>query len=237
MFCSKCGAEIDDNAQFCSVCGNTISSASQSWNSASNLKIQKSTRAETESVINELINYFSIKSDLYQEFDKNELKLYKTKQVNALKVITCILICTIVFSFAWFIIISQISGNEIVLITASSICAIIVLAIILIIRTKKIKKLTNRQNEIISKISDYYYQLEYCPIGIEYSDPAILNQLMAIVKTGRADTIKEAINIMLDDAHKNQMENAAFLAAQSAYQTAKNSRVAAVAGVINLFKK
>ena len=49
----------------------------------------------------------------------------------------------------------------------------------------------------------YAHYLGYpnCPVGPEYSNPAILHKLMQILRSGRCDTIQEAINCMIADAN------------------------------------
>ena len=117
------------------------------------------------------------------------------------------------------------------------IATIIGIALITNVNKKKENAIRSRQEAIMGELSDHYYQLSYCPVGFEYTYPPILQQLKQIVQTGRADTLKEAINVMIDDNHKSNMETAAFLTAQNSYAAARSARVAAVAGTINLFKK
>lgn len=74
--------------------------------------------------------------------------------------------------------------------------------------------------DIENQLEVYYRDYGYCPIGIEFCDPDIIKSLADVVRTGRADTIKEAINVLLDDAHKTTMEMEARFTSQAAGTTA-----------------
>ena len=58
---------------------------------------------------------------------------------------------------------------------------------------------------------------------------------MDTMNSGRADTIKEAVNILVEDAHRNNMEAYARSAAISADNAARGARTAAVFAAANLF--
>lgn len=75
----------------------------------------------------------------------------------------------------------------------------------------------------------------HCLIGAEYTNPKVITQLANIFRAGRADTIKEAINVLLDDAHKSNVELQAQLSAQAARQAANGAKTAAVFSAARFF--
>lgn len=236
MFCSKCGKEIPDDSAFCSNCGNVISGSVRSDVSSAATE-QRNTREETSQIVDTLTEYFSEKNYLYRELDlvnKNLVKVnmrsYYWKMLVAISffgtLIPSLIALAVDFEYA--------GGVATVAFLIATTLALIIPAIVKVVRRNELNK---RQANLADEITDYYNQLNYCPLGVEYTDPEILAELKALIKSGRADTLKEAINTMVDDIHKNNMEAAAFTAAQNAYVAAKASRISAVTGTISLFKK
>ena len=62
-------------------------------------------------------------------------------------------------------------------------------------RLNKIEQYDQRCKQIASELKEYYQGYGPCVVGSEYSAPKILVELKSIIESGRADTIKEAINI------------------------------------------
>lgn len=225
MFCSKCGFEFSDDTNFCPKCGTPINGTSASFN----VNNQKNLRDEALQTIEQLQDYFSEKHPQYDEIDKLDRKVLKAKKLTFLKLLIVIIVFFLLFAQSFLIF----KDNWLL----ACVPPAIAIVILIILNKLRIKKMEERQTQVLYEIIDHYNELSYCPIGVEYTDPQSLESIRSIVYAGRAETIKEALNIMIDDIHKSNMETAAFVAAQSAYSAAKSSRVAAVTGTINLFKK
>lgn len=45
-----------------------------------------------------------------------------------------------------------------------------------------------------------------CPVPFDRCHPVLIRQLMGMIQSGRADTVKEAINLVLQDEHNQRME-------------------------------
>lgn len=56
-----------------------------------------------------------------------------------------------------------------------------------------------------SELIEYYNKAIHCCIAYEYSDPRYLEQVLRILKTGRAERLPDAINIMLSDIQKGKI--------------------------------
>lgn len=54
----------------------------------------------------------------------------------------------------------------------------------------------------------------HCPIGIEYCRNRILKSLYEYIRKGRAETIKEAINLLENDRYNADMMKVATINAQ-----------------------
>lgn len=58
-------------------------------------------------------------------------------------------------------------------------------------------------SQISSELEEHYKSKSLpMKLAFEYSDPRVIDMLIDILKKGRADTLKEAINCMLDDQYK-----------------------------------
>ena len=89
--------------------------------------------------------------------------------------------------------------------------------------------------ELADELHTHFVNYGYCPVGEEFTNPAILERIGDNLRSGRANTIQEAINIMFDDAHKTQMEYAAMETMHSARQAAAGATTAAVFAAANFF--
>ena len=92
---------------------------------------------------------------------------------------------------------------------------------------KQVVYCRTRINELAQELTQHFRAYGYCPVGPEYTNPSILQQIMSVIQSGRAETPKEAINVLLDDAHKSSMEFAAMLTARNAQAAAEYAQGAA----------
>ena len=102
-------------------------------------------------------------------------------------------------------------------------------------RASEIRKNTELLNAVTEELALYYENYGYCPTGPSYTNPKILRKLRELVYLGRADSIKEAINIMHQDAHNSEMELQASLAARSAASAARGAKATAFFTAANFF--
>ena len=77
----------------------------------------------------------------------------------------------------------------------------------------------DKMDRLIDAIVDWYNEYPQCPLGVEYCHPDILNTIYNLIRQGRAETIKEALNVFISDSHNAAMmriaEETKFLADQS----------------------
>lgn len=92
------------------------------------------------------------------------------------------------------------------------------------------------------ELSDYYNAYPDKILPIEYTVPSMIEVLIGYVKTYRADSVKEAINLYFEDEHKSRMEDkqrqilhAAQSAASGSKATAGFAGAMAAVSIIRLF--
>lgn len=232
MFCKNCGQKISDQQNFCEFCGATSSSTGRIY----------SVRDEQISLIDDIISFFSQKKELYDEYDK------VTQRINNLK-FTCaraaliwgIILSAVMTVLSLTLFISLLSDGEnplYALIPFSFVLAGGALIFLFVARNKKrriaLEIAINQYSKLSEELSNHYAVCENCPVGIEYTNPSTLLAIKKMIQSGRADTIKEAINVLLDDAHRRKMEDLAVKTAQYVESNYKLSRVAVIASIADL---
>ncbi len=63
---------------------------------------------------------------------------------------------------------------------------------------------------IVEAIQEWYDEYPQCPIGVEYCHPDTLAILYDYLRKGRAETIKEALNLLANDQHNAEMKQIAI---------------------------
>lgn len=233
MFCNNCGSQVPDGASFCNNCGASIAGAAQAQ--MQQFQNQKNAVRQSEiASLEDAIAYFGQKRDLYNEYD---------------------LVSELVIDFArgakksllvWGIIISALgvlmllAGPEAfagALLFIFPGAAMIVGGILMQVNNKKkYAYFSSEYTRISAELTDYYNAYPNCPVGAEYSNPEILESILGVLRSGRADTIKESINLLISDAERSEMQ--ATMQAIEAYtaKTSASASTAAFFAAANFFK-
>lgn len=218
MFCSKCGQQMADTAQFCSNCGNSVTNNQQElandyyiMNSMHQYQLQKTAMRQGElRTLDSLIMHFSQKENQYDEYDVvcAAVSHYGRGAKKGLIVWGAIL------SFFGFIFLLALADGETGAASAGLIAFLlpglfmIFGGIMMQVANKKnYNQALNRWAELSDELSRHYMAYPNCPIGPEYSNPHILMALRNTFQSGRADSIKECLNLMVADANQRAMEN------------------------------
>lgn len=256
-YCSKCGSLIADGSSFCSKCGNAVEGSSQIQNYVPTSAISQQGEIRKASIIeiNKMIQYFGQKESQYNEYDNciEKIAYYNGPrpqiQVNAnrgtpMKVPGVIM--TVVGSF-FSIFMTMLVENSASSNGAAGMLifglAILSIGIFLIVTGNKknqafikeynekkasiLKQYEDRLYELAEELNNHYLNYGYCPVAASYTNPQILTLIREPIDLGRADTIKEAINVMIQDSHNSEMELQAQMAAQAAASTARSSKATA----------
>lgn len=277
-YCVNCGTEMSEQHKYCPNCGTaSVVSSNQDVtvdtcvSAISNNSVNvfttdtKSIRRNELSEMDKLINYFSIKQNVYDEYDlvsdmicrlaggTSKAPLVWGIIVMAIGLLfSCICLGLVIslgidyFDFASFV-----ADFFFVLLFMGGGSALI--GLFLSLKKKRKKQLidyTDRYYRLSDELYKYYCGYEECPIGPEYTNPKNLLVVKRTIISGRANTITDALNVLVEDAFRADMKNIALLTAQYAQQSAqyaqqsaentnsirKTSVVSAVFAVANYFR-
>lgn len=236
-FCSKCGAEITSEGNFCQKCGAQINVVTEIVTNNNGVTEQqrgsvKNLRNESLAEIQNVYNYFIKKIDAYNQFGylNSRINSFPSRKKNIVTSVEVILFIIAAFSFLRFDEASSAVGVfSFVLMSAAG-----------ILIPLKMKKINNKEikmrDSINVELTSYYNAYNNCPIGIEFSNPNDIKRIMDTIRCGRAETISAAINIVLDDDHKANMERRAGEIAWASAEAAKAAKIAASNSFFNLYK-
>ena len=199
LICSQCGENVPDYVQICPSCGNPLKKEEKSKTESDRpISLKESAELKKESLdkIDELMVYFSQKKEWYDEreyckayIDRN--LFVRVKPMLVLGIITTVLGSIMAASIkdqAWMWC-YPIFG------------ALLIAGFIAINVNRSVKNsiYSKRIPELDKLIEDYHEEYGDCPLGAEYTNPAILEKIKSIIKDGRTESIKEALNIYLDE--------------------------------------
>ncbi len=197
MFCSVCGQKVPDHSTFCSLCGASVAPTTYPNAQAqlqAQYQVQKNAIRQSEiQELNSVIQYFARFRGLFDEFTSvsSQVEHYGRGAKAALIVWGAIILTFGLLIFGGS---GELAAGMVFLLPGS---AMIVGGILMKVNNrKKYAYYTQRQQELAGQMMDAYDQYPNCPVGPEYCFPAILDLLMDILQSGRADTIKEAINLL-----------------------------------------
>ena len=249
MYCFKCGHKNNDGAQFCEKCGEKLTIQQVDLNDDSfddepdeeifqgSLidKINEERKAvqpnlatdppadkrQLLSELNRLYQYFSKVNQSYRHLVDCSKKLEALRGPSIFKwLFGGLLISLVVYLALVFLVGIDLKAGFFILWLAIAIGGIIV-------QNQKFKKDKRfYENNVISinyELVQYYNQASNCCIAYEYSDPAYMQEIIKILNSGRAETLGNAINIMLDDIQKGQILQQQILMARQANQRAASN--------------
>ena len=171
--------------------------------------MQKNAMRQSEiQALNQAIAYFSKKKDTFDKYDASStLVTYYARGARS-----GLIVWGAIITVLGLIILT---GGKRVLGPA---CLAFILPGVLMITGGILMKVMNRRNfrryqqmnfQLSQELYDYYSRYPNCPVGLEYVNPDILQVIMSVLTSGRADTIKESLNLLLQEI--NQKEYAAYL--------------------------
>ncbi len=220
-FCKNCGTDLN-GAKFCPNCGTADGDlVVQQPNYAAP---QGNTRFGSLDEMEKMQQYFGSKKEKYNHLDAVIAKLKKEK--SKLKIgwlVLGILMALLVWNMAT----NGMLWIGVVFFAAVDLGMFAMFVITKKKQKEKIAQLQIEQATVATELSDHYKAYGYCPVGIEYTEPSILSAINDVIRQGRADTPKEAINILKDDMHKEKMEQEAKRTADAAQATAAYAAQAA----------
>lgn len=236
-FCCNCGTNLND-AAFCPNCGTP---AGQTIAVVGNTSViqgtPKNERAMALELLDGVIMHYSDVEEDYKLFVKDSEEIDRRKKMRTLSY----LLAAPVIWIVGLIVLLVTPLNNITILGLIYLFLLLVLPIVLPIyakikNVKALKRLDKETDELVEKMLSHYHSYEgEMPIGFEFYNTDCLYGMRNMLTSGRATNIPQAINLLLDDRHKQIMElralltqNAAEAAAAFSMQAAAYSREAAI---------
>ncbi len=235
MFCPHCGQQVADGAAFCTVCGKSLTAA-PAPTPVVDFQAQKNAIRQSEiSALTKALQYFSQKRDEFTEYDcVCELVNHYAKGAKGSLLVWGCIITTVGL-------LTMLAGPEAMLgaligfVTPGA--AMIFGGIMMKVKNRKnYQYFQDEYARLSQELYDHYVNYPDCPVGPEYANPEILEIILGVLQSGRADTIKEAINLLIDDAERSEMSEYLAMIEQNTAAINTQTRVAAVFAAANFFK-
>ena len=226
MFCKYCGSNLTDDAMFCSSCGvnlkaSPVASPPIVPHSDPALlqyySMQKEAQRNSElQVLDRLINHFSQKIAQFNRYDELCEQLIQFEKGSPVAMVGwgCVLAIFGAVSVIMFYIMAANSNNSEYMAMAGLASALLVGGILMIVFGIRKRKIYYRDldfcrselNRISEELYSHYLAYPNCPLGAEYVNPYVLQTLRSTLMSGRADTIKESLNLMIGDTRRDALE-------------------------------
>lgn len=243
MFCNNCGKQNPENAKFCNHCGLPVSIQTapiQRDNiNQERMQVRNSELAE----IDRMIKYFSLKSAQYAEYDRlcpMVNKAIKGEKVGLL--VWGIIVLLLGFILLIFTLLGWSSAKDLASVIPAlfmylSIGVGLIVGHIFYAKSfkKKASNIYQLYDQLTNELFEHYKAYGYCPIGPEYTNPSNLVSIFNTIRSGRADTTKDAINVLVEDSYRYNMQKIAAQTARSAAAAARGAKTTAVFSAANFF--
>lgn len=213
MFCQNCGTQIADGVAFCSNCGASVNGAVAAPAPVApapnvyDYQMQKNAIRQGEiDSLQRTMDYFMQKKDTYEMYDAvcTLVNYYAGGAKKSLLVWGAI-----IATFGFFAAGMGAGGAGVAAFIIPGAAMIVGGILMQVNNRKKYAYYQEQYAELSQELYDHYMSYPNCPIGPEYSNPEIIALIMEVLRSGRADTIKESINVLINEA--NQSDVAAYL--------------------------
>lgn len=254
-YCCHCGTKNPDGAGFCTKCGQKMITADSSELSTVKVKAAPSLVEETFSVrdqnlqeLNKMIQYFGKKQHFYEEYESLQSAIEEASTQTPEKWCKNLggkilhkfvpVYISIAIAVGGFIGIIQ-GGTDGIIVGLLCIVGAVLLARHFLKKDyedrsqSEVNYYYERLNTVGNELDKYYRAYGKCIVGYEFSNPKILRSIANMIRSGRADTVKEAINRLLEDNHRSYMEVQAEITARAARIAAMSDGIVAVAALCN----
>lgn len=241
--CPNCNGEvqIDDSREFgfCTYCGTKVAFSREGEVNATRAFADNREAALYET--KRLIDYFHDVQEFIEELDEinDFLKVYKKNEFTS-KIVVGVSVA--IFGFV-FLILGIITDS----VGVGFFMGVIPLAIgivraVIFIRANKqnedyYKYSVPRKKELSKYLIEYYNSCPRCPIGIEYCRDEVLRKIYDYIRKGRAETIKEAINLMDTDEYNQEMRRIAIDTKDIAERNMKANQLNATVNTLRFLSK
>lgn len=221
MFCRNCGAALQNGASFCSICGmqHGYTTNDQSNNE---YQIQKNAVRQREMIfLDKAIKHFSLKRNDFADYDNacEGINYYSKKRGLGLFITGIVLFVLSVLAsiFLYFMInvfklAAEFSESQsvfavgkasvwswftilLIFVIIPALIFTIIGACIKMSNTKKKNYFEDAYSDLSQELYAHYRSYLSCPVEAAHCNPQVLEKLMSIILSGKADTVSEALNI------------------------------------------
>lgn len=212
MYCPSCGKPNPENASFCSTCGNRFVSVPQAPQPVSDIQAQQyqmqnaALRKGSIDSLYSAIAHFSQKSAIFEEYDYvcHQINRYSRGAKASLLIWGCIAV-TLGLMFAVTGEDEAFAAVSIGLFVIPGILMIVGGILMKIFNKRTTRQLKERYAALTNELYNHFAVCPNCPVGTEYVNPRVLGLLLEIIQSGRADTVKESLNILMDKRRQAQV--------------------------------
>lgn len=197
-FCKQCGTDLR-GARFCPKCGTSadgemmVQQRREVAYSATNI------RRESLEEMDRMLTYFGKKKAEYVQYEAldDEIRRRQTQGYYGW------LIAGVIMALVAFFLL-KISGNldQIDGYIIFGIPVVVVFSIFALLRKNNEKRIRIAQRKfakVSTELTDYHAAYGYCPLGVQYTNPIILNVLNSLIHEGQASTPEEALKCFIKD--------------------------------------
>lgn len=206
--CPNCNGEVQFDSTreygFCTYCGTKIIFSHDSPANATQAFADNRTAALRE--MDKIMDHFDAVSSEFDELDSvsDRINALGRKNYNGL---TGAWICFLSVAILCFI-----CGGMSLGIGLTVVAAVFILAEVFGKKQDRqlMEDLIAERKRLSRILMEAYEEYPNCPVGIEYCRQGVLYDLYEYLRKGRAETIKEAINLLEADEHNAQMKQIAI---------------------------
>ncbi len=231
MYCNNCGSLVPDGTAFCGNCGTNVAGGAPTQ--IQQFQNQKNAIRQSEmAALENAWAYFDKKRDTFKQYDLlSELVVYYAGGAKK----SLIVWGAIIFVLGVFALCGGGGAGSLLFVLPGA--AMIAGGILMQVNNKKkYNQYLEEFADVMTELNDYYNAYPNCPVGAEYSNPDIIESILNTIKSGRADTVKESINLLITDAERAEMNERMQAIESYAAQTSASASTAAFFAAANFFK-
>ena len=238
MVCKFCGATISNNASFCASCGRRKEDSAPSVETAytgyvshevnaHQLMMQKeAVRTSEIASLKGAISYFSSMSAVFGQYGYACEKLihYGRGAKGAL------IVWGAIITFFGIVFTATLGAHPAIL-WSLLVPGVLMITGGILMKVNNRSKFNRYLREYAATSAELYraYTLfPNCPVGPEYTNPDVLKYLLRVIESGRADSIKESINIGIDFRPRGKAQRFITAVQQNTASLDPNTRVSVI---------
>ena len=222
MFCTHCGREKQEYQKFCGFCGKPLSFAHEGYstnfygyeNTYETPNIGLIRQQEVEK-IDKVISYFAVQQNAFDEHDTLAKNINHFSRINAKM---ALIWSIILFSVSFFGLLKSTSYNYYYYLNQFLVCSTISGGLLILFfllnkrRKTKLEEFIQRYGSCRQYLLNCYYTYKYCPVGLEYANPYNLAVVRGVILSGRANTINDALNFLIEASQRRGKQDYPYMA-------------------------